>query len=67
MYPYRNVGFSEYNPTQGNQLPKLGLRSTSSNAKKTMKETNKKAGESKARIFQITEEFAYFCSLVNVI
>ena len=29
---YRNVGFSEYNPTQGNQLPKLGLRSTSSNA-----------------------------------
>ena len=29
---YRNVGFSEYNPTQGYQLPKLGLRSTSSNA-----------------------------------
>ena len=26
------MGFSEYNPTQGNQLPKLGLRSTSSNA-----------------------------------
>ena len=47
MCPYRNVGFSEYNPTQGNQIPKLGLRSALSNAINTRKIQNSRLSCSK--------------------
>ena len=41
LVSFRNVGFREHNLTQGNQLPqrhrpKLGLRSTSLNAKRVL-------------------------------